>query len=158
MSVLAESSSDPTLDPTMRQKFGARNYFMISRNFCSLQSRFGYHFCTVEALVSDRASENYISFQFKGGAANLQRRVHRARLVTEVLEEYGFRCELEEDCTRARLEGYDQVFMEMRLEILGHLILHTRQLDMVMNSPVSISNQKQRLTADIESVLSRKVH
>jgi pyruvate,water dikinase len=158
MSVLAESTSDPSLDPSMRQKFTARNYFMISSNFCSLQSRFGYHFSTLEALVSERESENYVSFQFKGGAASIDRRVHRARLVAEILEKYGFRTDVEEDCTRARLEGYGRGHMEKRLEIVGYLIIHTRQLDMVMASTAAMNTQKQRMREDLEKIVDQTIH
>ena len=158
MSVLVESTSDPSLDPSMRQKFAARNYFMISKNFCSLQSRFGYHFSTLEALVSERASENYVSFQFKGGAASIDRRIHRARLIAEILERYGFRTDLEEDCTRARLEGYDQTYMEKRLEVVGYLIIHTRQLDMVMGNAAAIKAQNQRMRSDLETIVNQSVH
>jgi pyruvate,water dikinase len=158
MSVLVESATDPSLDPSMRQKFAARNYFMVSKNFCSLQSRFGYHFSTLEALVSERASENYVSFQFKGGAASIARRSHRAQLVAEIMEEYGFRTDLEEDCTRARLEGYDQAHMEKRLEIVGYLIIHTRQLDMVMANTAAINAQKERMHSDLEKIVTQGTH
>jgi pyruvate,water dikinase len=157
MSVLVESTSDPSLDPSMRQKFTARNYFMISRSFCSLQSRFGYHYSTLEALVSERASENYVSFQFKGGAANIERRTQRARLVAEILDKFGFRTDLEEDCTRARLEGYDKEYMETRLEIVGYLTIHTRQLDMIMANPAALNAQKQRMREELEKITGHTI-
>ena len=47
---------------------------MISRDYCHLNSSLGYHFTTMEALVSERTTDNFLIFQFKGGAADFQRR------------------------------------------------------------------------------------
>jgi pyruvate,water dikinase len=144
MGVLMESVVDPALNPSMPSAYSSRNYFMISKNFCSLQSRFGYHFSTVEALVGERERENYIAFQFKGGAASLERKVRRARLVAEIIEEQGFRVDLKQDSVRGRLEGYGRGSMESHLAALGYLIFHTRQLDMVMTNDASIEFYKQK--------------
>ena len=154
LSVLRESTNDPALLPSMPSAYAVRNYFMISRNYCSLQSRFGYHFSTVEALVGERVMENYITFQFKGGAANLGRRIRRARLIAEVLEENEFSCSLAEDSVRARVEGYDQRYMEMKLQILGYLTIHTRQLDMVATSEHSMRQYRNKIRQDLAQVSS----
>ncbi|MFZ2446618.1 MAG: PEP/pyruvate-binding domain-containing protein [Syntrophobacteraceae bacterium] len=153
MSILLEASSNPALDPSMPSPYSNRNYFMISRNFCSLSSRFGFHFSTIEALVGERANENYISFSFKGGAADAARRVRRARFVSEILEEFEFRSEVKEDGVLARLEGYDEDVMKEKLRILGYLLIHTRQLDMVMFNDASCQLHKQKLIMDISSVV-----
>lgn len=159
MSILLEASANPGLDPSMPSPYVNRNYFMLSRHFCSLSSRFGFHFCTIEALVSERASENYISFQFKGGAADYQRRLRRAQFVAGILEEYDYRVEIKEDGVFARIEGYDEDVMKEKLEILGYMIIHTRQLDMIMSNDESYNRHREKLMNDIQSIIgSPPVH
>ncbi len=153
MSILMEATANPNLDPALRSDYEMRNYFMISKNFCSLQSRFGFHFSTVETLVTDRKIENYISFQFKGGAADRNRRISRAHLLTNILEEYGFQTEVKEDASFARIEDYDLPIMEERLKILGYLTIHTRQLDMVLAEPSSYEYYRQKLLKDIAKII-----
>ena len=153
MSVLLQATANPGLDPALSSPYSVRNYFMISKNFCNLSSRFGFHFSTVEALVGDRAAENYVSFVFKGGAADRPRRVKRASLVAGVLEEFGFHVDVKEDGVSARFEGYPEDLVKSRLVILGYLIMHTRQLDMVMADQASVSTYRNRLTDQIKEIL-----
>lgn len=153
VSVLMEATANPALDPAASSCYAIKNYFMISRNFCTLQSRFGFHFSTVEALVGERPPQNYISFQFKGGAANLARRASRARWIAEILDQYDFRTDVREDALFARLEGFEQGFMEKRLRVLGYLIIHTRQLDMVVSNGPSMDHYRMKVMKDLDNII-----
>lgn len=149
LAVMVESTTNPELDPSLASSFQVRNYFLISRDYCSLQSRFGFHFCTVEAQIGQDADANYISFQFKGGAADLPRRVARALLLADLLEELGFRVEVKQDSLFSRIEGFPPPIMEDRLAAVGHLVMHTRQMDMIMGNPTEAAAARNRLREEL---------
>jgi pyruvate,water dikinase len=152
MSVMFEATVNPNLNPGSDTTYTDRNYFMISRNFCSLQSRFGFHFSTVETLASERGLENYISFQFMGGAADYQRRHTRAVFIGSILEEQDFRVEVRGDALFARLEGHEEEVVKEKLKVLGYLIIHTRQLDMIMADGTSINSCRERIVNDLKAL------
>jgi len=154
MSVMFQATANTSLVPGMRSKYTERNYFMISKHYCSLSSRLGFHFSTVETIVGDRTSENYISFQFKGGAADTQRKFIRIQLIGDMLENYGFQIQIKEDALSARMEGYDRDRMTNRLKILGYLTIHTRQLDMITANPARVAYSREKMETDIRDLFN----
>ncbi len=153
MSIIGQAATNRNLDVTGPSVFGNINYFMISKNFCNLTSRFGFHFSTVEALVGDNPHENYLRFAFKGGAADYPRRLARARLVQEVLEKYDFKVDIKEDSVFARMDIGPKDYMLTRLRILGYLSVHTRQLDMVMANEDQAGHYHYKILQDIETAI-----
>lgn len=156
VAIMLESARDPAMEPSLPSPYKNRNFFMISKNFCSLASRFGYHLSGIEALVSERANENYVSFSFQGGAAMYDRRVRRVQLVVSILDEFGFHSDIRGDSVTARAEGEDEETMIQKLMILGYLLIHTRQLDIAMANDVICAEWKQKLLTDISTVILPK--
>ena len=152
LAVVAESASNPELEITSASTRMLRNYFMIDGNYCNLQASFGYHFCTVEAQAGEVEQENYVSFHFKGGAANLSRRALRVQAVADVLAENGFIVDVREDTLSARAEELSAEEALELLRIIGFLLVHTRQMDASLhgeNSKTSFGDLLRKGIAEI---------
>jgi len=152
-SIIFQSTRNPSLDPAVRSAMAAKNYFLISKNFCNLSVRLGYHFALVEANLGEFLTENYVSFQFKGGAADQNRRLLRIRLISEILSEFGFRVEQKVDAMTARIEKKPGPYLLERLRILGYLLIHTRQIDMVMADEGMAASYQQKIMADLHTLM-----
>jgi pyruvate,water dikinase len=148
-SILFEATANPALATPFRKPYADRSYFIISEHFINLQSRFGFHFTNVEALAGSRPQENYLSFSFKGGAADLERKAARARFISDLLADLGFDTNVTEDVVVARRTGLERAKIEQGLGIVGYLLMHTRQLDMVMNQPTAVEYYRTKMRTDI---------
>ena len=155
--ILFRSTMNPDLEPAVRSRLSERSYFLIARSFCNLSLRLGYHFALLESHVSELLTENYVSFQFKGGAADDRRRCLRIELIAEVLRRYDFRVEIKDDTLTARLEKMEAPFLLERLKILGYLLIHTRQIDMVMGDSGMVAHYRRKIAADLETIMTAAV-
>ncbi|MHB8811152.1 MAG: PEP/pyruvate-binding domain-containing protein [Desulfobulbaceae bacterium] len=153
-SIIFQSTMNPRLDPAVRSGMAGKNYFLISRNFCNLSVRLGYHFALVEANLSEFLIENYVSFQFKGGAADERRRFLRINLLAEILQQYNFRVEVTRDALTARLEKCQARYLEDRLAVVGYLLIHTRQIDMVMGDTATLERYRRKIKGDLAELFS----
>ena len=155
LSIMYESTTNPEIGMLGSFDFGVQNHILLSRAYVSLSSRFGYHFVTIEALVGERARENFVSFQFRGGAAEVTRRTRRIRFVSGILSEFGFSMEAREDALLARVEGLPMPELMDRLKVLGYLIIHTRQLDMVMRIPEQVRLHREKILREVRQMLGQ---
>lgn len=149
MSIMVESTMNRDLCASSQSSYKQNDCAIISKNFCNLSCRFGYHYSVVQTFISDKSRENYIRFCFKGGAADQNRKFRRMKLIEEILAKYDFQVEINEDYLNANIEGYDQFSTIKRLKVLGYLIMHTRQLDMIMSNPAKAAYYKKKFLKDI---------
>jgi pyruvate,water dikinase len=126
------------LTPQLTERFGERSYAIISDNYVNFSSRVGYHYSVVDSYCSKSINMNYITFSFKGGAADEIRRNRRVRAIGEILQHYDFSVEIIMDRITARFQKHDRQFTEERLRMVGQLLQFTRQMDMLMDTEAVI--------------------
>ncbi|HEY9072980.1 MAG TPA: PEP-utilizing enzyme, partial [Desulfobaccales bacterium] len=113
---------------------GGKSFAIVTENYLNFNSRIGYHFGIVDAFISAEKNDNYISFQFKGGAAQIDRRERRARLVKQLLDDLGFKAQTKGDLVQGRLVKLSQLETEGIMEMAGLLMAFCRQLDLALSS------------------------
>ena len=154
LSILAQSTMKPELEVGREgSALGGRNYLVVSGAFFHLSTRLGFHYSTVEAFLGDRVAENYVWFYFKGGAADRQRKEQRSDLIKAVLESFHFWVQVKGDMVSARIERREKGYMMERLKVLGYLILHTRQLDMVLSGTGKARWYVEQMLKDLSTLV-----
>jgi pyruvate, water dikinase len=122
---------------------GERSYALISDKYLNFSSRVGYHYSILDAYCGRTINKNYITFRFKGGAADDLRRHRRARVIARILEAFGFGVAIRSDQVDARFQKYDHADTAHRLAMLGRLLQFSRQLDMLMADDESVDRFTQ---------------
>ena len=124
--------------PSVEERFGERSYAIISDKYLNFSSRVGYHYSVLDAYCGQTVNKNYITFSFKGGAADDTRRERRARAIAIVLMGLDFAVEVKGDRVDARLQKYEPAVIAEKLDLIGRLLIFTRQMDMLMTSEFSV--------------------
>ena len=124
--------------PNVEERFGDRSYAIISDKYLNFSSRVGYHYSVLDAYCGDTVNKNYITFSFKGGAADDVRRGRRVRAIAIVLMGLDFSVEVKGDRVDARLQKYDSPVIQEKLDLIGRLLIFTRQMDMLMTSEAGV--------------------
>ncbi|MGE5256970.1 MAG: hypothetical protein ACM3KE_09880, partial [Hyphomicrobiales bacterium] len=109
----------------------------------NFSSRVGYHYSVLDCYCGKTPAKNYINFQFKGGAADDTRRNRRARMIEKVLGSLGFLVETTGDTVRARMAKQDESYLQEKIDILGRLLIYTRQMDMMMHTETHVAQLTQ---------------
>jgi pyruvate, water dikinase len=129
MSVVLGTGAGENIHHRLEEK----NYAIIAADYMNLAKRLGFHFATIESYLGG-LDDSYASLTFYGGGAALARRARRVRFLAKVLDHADFRVELTQDSLTARVDGYDLPVLEEKLNLLGRLMMVSRQLDMVLFS------------------------
>jgi pyruvate,water dikinase len=133
--------------PNMEERFGDKSYAIISDKYLNFSSRVGYHYSVLDCYCGQTVNKNYITFSFKGGAADDVRRNRRVRAIALVLMGLGFAVDVKGDRVDARLQKYDRGVIEEKMEFIGRLLNFTRQMDMLMTSEASVEAVAQNFLA-----------
>jgi pyruvate, water dikinase len=120
------------------ERFGDRSYAIISDKYLNFSSRVGYHYAILDSYCGQTVTNNYITFSFKGGAADDVRRNRRARCIGRILEELGFAVDVSGDRVNSRLQRYECSVISEKLDLMGRLLQFTRQMDMLMRSETAV--------------------
>lgn len=156
LSFLFQSAQRDGLDPNRTAALGEKNYFLLSKKYCNLSMRLGYHYTMIEAMLGDRVADRYITFRFQGGGAAASQRIRRIDLLAEVLEHFGYRIDRIGDALTARVEREDEPILVDRLKVLGYLTIHARQLDMVMAEAGAERYFRDRFIQEIGDMLNHE--
>jgi pyruvate,water dikinase len=114
-------------------------YAVVSEAYVNFSGRLGNHFATIDSYSGPVINDNYITFSFKGGAAQYEQRVRRALILAGILRRQGFRVTQSGDSLKAEIRKYDQRRFMERLDTLGRLLAAVRALDWRLDSDSEIA-------------------
>lgn len=128
--VLRQGLAGPENEPSLRDPC----YAIVSDRYLNLAARVGYHFSAVDAYAGAFLDDNYITFRFKGGAADRDRRERRVKAIARILDALGFSVTIANDLVDAHFKKRPREEILRTLDLLGRLLQFMRQMDAAMAS------------------------
>jgi len=125
----------------------ARSFAVITPQYLNLSMGMGYHYIVLDAYLSDDPYNNYITFSFKGGAADARKRELRVLLIAEILKRTGFEVVVKKDFLSARIKAEAADNLDKKLYTLGRLMGMTRLLDFAMEDENSVKRYAEEFFA-----------
>ncbi len=117
---------------------GSRSYAFVSDCYMNFFSRLGYHFSRLDAYASEELNNNYINFNFRGGAADPVRRMRRAKIITKVLENLNFTVSNRGDHVNATIRKIPPSLIYSLLSEIGRLMGAVRNVDVTLTNDENI--------------------
>lgn len=108
------------------------SYGIISQDYLNLNMRFGYHFAILDALCSPDHGEGYITLRFAGGGGNIEGKLLRLAMISEILRRLNFTYTQKSDLLDARFVDKDNSQIYSTLDMVGRLLAATRIMDMIL--------------------------
>lgn len=125
-------------DPLKGGNLGGPNYAIIGSYYLNFNVRIGYHFAIIDTYCGPNVNDNYISFYFKGGAADFSRRCRRAKLLSLILKRMYFKVDLTGDMVRAEIKKFEKKVLEKKLDLMGRLLGTVNLLDRLLSDKVNV--------------------
>ncbi len=110
------------------------NLAVISKEYVNMSMRFGYHFNMLDSYCSDTPRNNHIYFRFVGGAASINSRSLRIKMMAKIMSANGFIIKTKGDLMVARISNLRSEEVQRILDQIGRLVAFTRQLDAILDS------------------------
>jgi pyruvate,water dikinase len=120
-----------------------KNYAIVAKDYLNLNARFAYHYAMIDAMVGPGTEHNHVHFRFRGGGAVDENRKRRARFLERVLRESGFGVDRSGDLVTAWFRRYPRPDSEKALELIGRLMVCSRNLDAAMKTDDAIKRYAQ---------------
>ena len=111
---------------------GGKAYVLLSKDYLNFHSRLAYHFTVIDTLMKRAPENNYLTFRFGGGGADINGRIQRALLLEEILQRLDFQVHVVGDTVTSHFRGGSREGIQERLHQLGRIMGFTRQLDMAL--------------------------
>jgi pyruvate,water dikinase len=128
-------------------ELGSEAYALVSEHYVNYSARMGYHFASLDAYASGSLHRNYISYRFKGGAAESARRARRASFIARVLRHWGFTVVQQGDRIDAALRKLSEPATLELLREIGRLLGAVRNADLSMYSDEQIERYAEAFLA-----------